>query len=81
VDVVHAAGLLSTIVGALSLTGLWFAWRRTKANAFSRMLVVGAIVLLALLANLVVREIVRSTPHTDTGSAPEIAGTRAVRPQ
>jgi hypothetical protein len=45
------------------------------------MLVVGAIVLLALLANLVVREIVRSTPHTDTGSAPEIAGTRAVRPQ
>ena len=78
-DVVHAAALLSTIVGGLSLAAVWFTWRRTRGRPFSRAIAVAAIVLASLLGNLVVREITRPLGSTPGGSAPETKGIDSVR--
>jgi uncharacterized membrane protein YcjF (UPF0283 family) len=78
-DVVHAAALLSALVGTLSVAAIWIAWRKTKARRCPRMIVVAGIVVLALLANLVVHEVFRVTRDTSARSAPEVAGTNPVR--
>jgi hypothetical protein len=78
-DVVHAAGLLSALVATLSVAAIWIAWRKTNAQRCPRMIVVAGIVVLALLANLLVHEVLHGTRDTSAGSAPEVAGTSPVR--
>ena len=79
-DVLHAAGLLSAIVGALALGALWLVWRRTRGRPYLRGISVAGLLLLAYLANLMVRDLGRQPNDTAAGSAPEIAGRRSLAP-
>lgn len=80
-DVLHAAALLSTIAGALSLAAAWIAWRRMEGRPFARLAAVAAIILAFVLGNLVIRELTRPLGSTAGGTAPEAAGIGAVRPE
>ena len=77
-DVVHQAGVLSAVVGALAVAGLWLAWGRTRGRPLARTVAMIGIILVAVLANLGVRKIAGAL--REPSSAPEIAGTRALRP-
>jgi hypothetical protein len=80
-DVLHAAAVLSTIVGGLSLAAAWITWRRMKGRPVARMVAVAAIILAFVAGNLVIREVTRPLGSTAGSTAPEAAGIGAVRPE